>query len=190
MAPSIDWPTGRITVQQSDTSLLTLLSGTLYEFDTEAFRAALKDAEDSLEGMLWLDTHTRNPAVVISGVTYVPADNLINGYTLEFLPDAQWSVIMDGSTNNNFADIAAGVLIQNQVQVIPQNSAGNTLSVTTQNVLDPADQTRLREMHEVYGLDSAKPVTHQKDPAKILWNGQEITLTEQPNGDVIATRTP
>ena len=48
MAISIDWGSRIITVPQSD---LTLISGTLYELDTNWFRLALKDLEDSAEGL-------------------------------------------------------------------------------------------------------------------------------------------
>jgi len=130
MAISIDWGTKVITVTQTDTDILTLVSGTLYEMDTLAFQQELKDLEDSEDGMAFPDTHEQALENTISGVTYVRAINIINGYSITFLPNSQWTVLMDGGSNNNFHDVGAGILNQNQVQVIPQNSAGNTISET------------------------------------------------------------
>ena len=128
MAISIDWGTKVITVTQTDTDILTLVSGTLYEMDTLAFQQELKDLEDSEDGMAFPDTHEQALENTISGVTYVRAINIINGYSLTFSPNSQWTVLMDGASNNNFHDVGAGILNQNQVQVIPQNSAGNTVT--------------------------------------------------------------
>lgn len=130
MAASIDWGTKVITIQQSDTSLLTLVSGTVYRLDTNALRLQLKDLEDDSDGMPWPKTHTHNTEVTISGTTYVRFIEILAPYTITFLPDTQWTVIMDGASNNNFHDVAAGILNQNQVQVIPSNSAGNTVTET------------------------------------------------------------
>jgi hypothetical protein len=150
MAPSIDWPTGVISIQQSDTSLLTLLSGTLYELDTDALRLALKDLEDSEEGMLWPDTHRHNTIVTISGIAYARTVEIINNYSIQFLPDSQWSVLMDGATNNNYHDVEAGILVQNQVQIIAQNSAGGQVVETATSGLtaqEAADLSNLRKAH-------------------------------------------
>lgn len=137
MAISIDWGTKVITVTQTDTDILTLVSGTLYEMDTLAFQTELKDLEDSEEGMAFPDTHRQALENTISGVTYVRAINIINGYSITFSPNSQWTVLMDGASNNNFHDVGAGVLNQNQVQVIPQNSAGNTITeAATQSTID------------------------------------------------------
>ena len=43
MAVQINWATKRITVPKAD---LTLISGTLYEHDTDAFRLELRSLED------------------------------------------------------------------------------------------------------------------------------------------------
>ena len=143
MAISIDWGTKVITVTQTDTDILTLVSGTLYEMDTLAFQQELKDLEDSEDGMAFPDTHEQALENTISGVTYVRAINIINGYSLTFSPNSQWTVLMDGASNNNFHDVGAGILNQNQVQVIPQNSAGNTVTdssgITPQMESDVAD---------------------------------------------------
>jgi hypothetical protein len=119
MAISITWGSKTIHVPQS---YLTNITGTLYELDTDQLRLDLKALEDDVEGMPFPDTHRHNTAVTIAGVTYARFIEIINGYKIEF-EDGQYSVRLAGS-NNNFFDVEAGVLSQNQVQVIPGNAAG------------------------------------------------------------------
>jgi len=69
------------------------------------------------------DSYNHNTEVVVAGVTYARTLTTLNGYSYTFTPDSQWSVRLEGS-NNDFWDIEAGFLNQNQVQVIPTNSAG------------------------------------------------------------------
>jgi hypothetical protein len=127
VALSINWATKVITVPQSD---LTLVSGTLYELDTEVFRQDLNAIMASSEGMPFEDPMNHFTEVTISGVVYARLIEIINGYSIQFSPDSQWSVRLAGS-NNNLWDIEAGILVQNQVQVIPQNSAGLTTPANT-----------------------------------------------------------
>ena len=55
MAISVDWPSGVISIPQS---YLTLISGTLYELDTEQFREDLRALEDDQNGgIAHLKTH-------------------------------------------------------------------------------------------------------------------------------------
>jgi hypothetical protein len=118
VAPSVNWLTKVITIPQAD---LTLVSGTLYELDTDVFRLALKDIEDD-EGIPFPDTHRHNTEVTVAGTTFARVIEIINGYSIEF-EDGTYSVRLAGS-NNNFFDVENGILVQNQVQVIAQNSAG------------------------------------------------------------------
>jgi len=117
----IDYGTKIIHVLQSD---LTSVSGTLYELDTDWFRLQLKSFEDNEEGMAHLRTHRHNTEYTIAGVTYARSIEIINGYSVEFENVGSiYSVRLSGS-NNNIFDIQNGILVQNNVQVIPGNSAG------------------------------------------------------------------
>jgi len=118
MAISIDWNTRVISVPQS---FLTPLGGSLYELDTNTFRLALKDIEDD-EGIPFLDTHRHNTEVTVAGTTFARVIEIINGYSVEF-EDGAYTVRLAGS-NNNIFDVENGILVQNQVQIIAQNSAG------------------------------------------------------------------
>jgi len=119
MAITVNWNTKVISIPQSD---LTLITGTLYEADTDVIRLALKALEAG-EGMPFVDTHRHNTEVTVAGVTFARSIEIINGYSIEFTPDAQYTVRLSGS-NNNFFDVENGILVQNQVQVIAGNSAG------------------------------------------------------------------
>lgn len=132
MAITFDVPARKITVPQSD---LTLVTGTLYELDTNWFREQMNDFGDSEEGMMAPDTHQHFTEVTISGDTQARTIIMINGWRVEFSPDSQWSVRLVGS-NNNIWDIEGNVLVQNQVQVIPTNSFGLVKGAGAQAVWD------------------------------------------------------
>ena len=119
MAISITYATLVIYVPKA---YLNPESGTIYSLDSDVFRLDLKDLEDDEEGIAHPDTHRHNPEVTIAGVTYAKTIEIINNYSVEF-EDGQYTVIIEGS-NNNFHDVLAGILVQNQVQVIPTNAAG------------------------------------------------------------------
>lgn len=143
MAISVDPQTFIITIPQSD---LTLVSGTIYELDTDWFRLALKAWEWSGDGtsggITFLKTHTHNTEVTVAGTTYARAIIILPPYSVKF-EDGQYTVILTGS-NNNIFDVANGILEQNQVQVISTNSAGlitvaTGSGVTQQDINDIAD---------------------------------------------------
>lgn len=139
MAISIDWGTKVIYVPQS---FLTLISGSLYELDVDEFRLALKDLEDSEDGMAFPATHNHNTSVTLSGVTYARIVEIINGYTVEF-ENGNYAVRCVGA-NHNLADVK----VVNSVSLIIGNSAGLILAgsgVTTQDKLDIAEQVWVYE---------------------------------------------
>lgn len=140
MAISIDWGTGVITVNQTDPEL-TFVSGDTYELDTNAFRLTLKALE---EGAPFVRTNKHNTIVTIDGINYVRSFEIINGYTIQFLPDSSWRVRMDGASNNNVH--SEGILVQNQVQVIPSNSAGNTVTETGTSGLTASESQALLDI--------------------------------------------
>ena len=137
----VDPATREITVQQAD---LTHVSGTLYKMDTENFfRAELMALMDD-EDYIWMpDPFTHNTEVIIAGVTYARGISIVNNYTIRFLPNSQWSAILEGS-NNDIWDVESGILAQNQVQVIPTNAAGLIVGgggITEQDKDDIANKT-------------------------------------------------
>jgi hypothetical protein len=119
MTITIDEATQVITVEQSD---MTLVTGTLYEMDTNAYRLAV-GALLASERYVWMDAaFSHNGEVTVAGVTYARVIEQTNGYSLTF-ENLTYSVRLAGS-NNNFFDVENGILNQNLVQVISTNSAG------------------------------------------------------------------
>lgn len=120
MAITIDYGnTNIINIPKAD---LTLVGGTLYELDTEWFRLALKDIEDSEAGIAFPTTHIRNAPVTVAGTTLAQTLEILYPYSVQF-EDGSYTVRLAGS-NNNLFDVENGILVQNSVQVIAQNSAG------------------------------------------------------------------
>ncbi len=120
MAITLDPATKIFTVPQSS---LIWVQGTFWKADTNALKYEIQQLMDN-EAYAWMeDPINHNSTVTVAGTTYARTLEIINGYSIVFSPDDQWSVRLDGS-NNNFFDIESGVLNQNQVQVIPTNSAG------------------------------------------------------------------
>lgn len=112
---TIDWGARNITVPLS---FLTPVTATLYELDVDAFRLALKELEDSPDGMPYPDTHRHNTEITLSGVVYARSVEIVNGYVVTF-EDGQYAVRCVGA-NHNLADVKT----LNQVSLIIGNSAG------------------------------------------------------------------
>ena len=140
MAITPDWPTKTFSIPQAD---LTLVSGTLYTLNTETqFRQNINALMASEEGIVFEDPISHNTEVTVFGVTYARTIEVINGYSVTFTPDSQYSVRLEGS-NNNLADVQTGVLNQNQVQVIPTNSAGLIVTQLPGSGLDASQDAKL-----------------------------------------------
>lgn len=170
MAITIDRLTQIIHIPQAD---LTWVSGTIYELDTNWFRLQLKAIEASEEGMPWPDTHTHNTEYTVAGVTYARAFQIVAPYSVEF-EDGQYTVKLTGS-NNNIFDVDAGILVQNQVQVIPSNSAGLTSPGYT-----ATDAARLRDVWAYKGFDATNPATFASN--SVVVGGKTLVITDNGNG--------
>ena len=138
--PTVDWATRIITIPQS---FLTPLGGSNYELDTDAFRLALKDIEDS-EGMGFPDTHRHNTAVTLGGVVYSRFIEIINNYTVTF-ENGSYAVTLKGS-NNNILDVTN----LNYVSVRSMNSAG--LVVTDASGLTTGESQKLDSIFSDVGF--------------------------------------
>jgi hypothetical protein len=133
MTITIDETTQVITVEQSD---LAFVVGTLYELDTNVYRLAV-GALLASERYMWMDpAFNHNGEVTVAGTTFARIIEQTNGYILEF-ENLTYSVRLAGS-NNNLFDVENGILTQNLVQVIAQNSAG-LIAVDTGGGADTAE---------------------------------------------------
>lgn len=149
MASTINPATREITVPQGD---LSLVAGTLFTHDTEAFRLEMMALLDTEENMWLPDWANRNAPVVVAGVTNAQTMTMKNGFfiTYDDGPGA-YSVRLEGS-NNDMWDIQSGNLTQNLVQVIPTNSAGLIQVATT----DGWQTTEREQIRDALGIDGNK----------------------------------
>lgn len=121
MALSFNYLTKTISVPQAD---LTFVSGTFYTCDTNWLKNQILAELGSESGIWENDIYLHNTEVgPIAGTTFARTIQIINGWQIEFTPNSQWTVQLEGS-NNDIWSVGDGVLVQNQVQVIPTNSAG------------------------------------------------------------------
>ena len=181
MALSIDHATLVITVPQAD---LVLVGGTFYRMNSETyFRKNIIELLDNEDHIVLEDAILHNTEVTISGVTYARFIELINGYTVTFTPDSAWTVEIIGS-NNNLHDVDAGILNQNNVQVIPTNSAG-LIVVASGSGLSAAEALQLQDIHKLLGLD--KSVTITITPAGIDSDDADIDIDF--TGDGVSSTT-
>lgn len=154
---SINWLTKVITIEQSD---LSLISGSLYELDVDAFRLALKDIEDNADGMTFPDTHRHNTEVTLSGVTYARTFEIINGYTVSFENTGSPYTVTCVGANHNLADVTnfdggASLIIGNSAGLITVVSGSG---VTAQDKEDIASMVweELQADHETVGTIGKK----------------------------------
>lgn len=176
MAVSINWGTKVINIPQAD---LTPLGGNRYRLDVNTFRLALKDLEDSDEGIAYLKTHNHNTAVTLAGVTYARTVEIINGYTVEF-ENGVYSVECVGA-NHNISDVK----VVNSVSLIVGNSAG-LIQVSSGSGLSAEQATQLLKIFQALMLDPAAPVRTTID--KIEFADVVINLTGDPEVEIISTR--
>ena len=134
MAISIDY--GNTFIIDVELEDLTLISGTLYEFNVNDFRLILHSLQDGEEGIIFPKTHRHNTTVTIVGSEFDRTFEILPPYSVRF-PDQKISVKLI-STNNNVFDVEGGILVQNQCQVIPNNSAGKTVDGGGDCVIDPS----------------------------------------------------
>ena len=131
MTITVDWPTGLITVPQSD--LIPALDSNdepipgFFVHDMEIFRRDLRRLEATSPGMPWPKTHTRFDPYRVAGVTYPQGIEIINGYRVEY-EDGQYVVNLQGGNNNVIDD-----RVVNRVSINPSNAA----AVSTTQI--PAD---------------------------------------------------
>lgn len=118
MAISIDWANRVIFVPKLDLQLVQSVPSEIRELDLNIFRLALKDLEDSEDGMSFPTTHNHNTLTQVGGVTLARVVELINDYTVTF-ENGQYAVNLIGA-NTNVGDRVN----VNQVSVRSSNSAG------------------------------------------------------------------
>ena len=118
MAITVTWPTKIINVPKADTTLVQSTPTEVRALNLDTLRLRLKDLEDNEDGMTFLDTHSHNPSVTVSGVQLAEVIQLINGYTVTF-ENGTYAVNLTGANSN----VGDNVNVNN-VSIRSGNSAG------------------------------------------------------------------
>lgn len=150
---TIDPQTYIINIPQS---YLTFDSGTLYRLDTDQLRKDLKAWEASTQGRWLTKTHDHVTEITVAGTTFARFVVILAPYSIEF-QDGQYSVILEGS-NNNIFDVQNGILQQNQVQIISNNSAGLVVSNNSNNQSSTWEDNEKKQIRDALGIDGDKHI--------------------------------
>jgi len=115
---TIDWANKNIYVPKGEMTLIQITPIEVRELNLDTFRLALKELEDSSEGIVYDTTHSHVAPISVGGVQLARIIEIINDYTITF-EDGQYAVNLVGA-NSNVADRVN----VNQVSVRSANSAG------------------------------------------------------------------
>ena len=136
MAITIDWATKIINVPRADLTLIQSAPTEIREMNVNTFRLWLKDIEDNVDGLPFVDTHRHNTQVVLAGLTLARVVEILSPYTITF-ENGLYAVNLVGA-NNNIADKTN----VNNVSVRSSNSAG-LISTTVGSGLSVAEHDQL-----------------------------------------------
>jgi hypothetical protein len=115
---TIDWANRIIFIPKFVSTQVQTVPSEVRTLDLNEFRLALKDLEDSAQGIVYPTTHNHNSPVTVGGVTLARVLELINNYSVTF-EDGAYAINLVGA-NSNVADRVN----VNQVSVRSANSAG------------------------------------------------------------------
>lgn len=115
---TIDWGNKVIFIPKTEMVTTQTVPSIVRKLDLNIFRLALKELEESSDGMAFPRTHKHNTTVEVGGVILARVIEMVNDYTITF-EDEAYSVNLTGA-NSNIGD----VVNLNQVSVRSTNSAG------------------------------------------------------------------
>jgi hypothetical protein len=176
---TIDWTTKIIHIPQN---YLSFVSAGRYSLDIEAFRNDLKNIEDTEEGMVFSNTHSRNAPVTLSGTTYSQTLEILTPYTVTFENTGIPYLVIASGANHNISDVTnydggMSLAIGNSAGLIAVNTSGSSytladIQAAVRTELTPeltkinnqvdgltsTQATMLFEMYRILGLDPTKPL--------------------------------
>lgn len=163
---TINWLTRVITVPKDYMTLVQSTPTEVRNLDINAFRLKLKDIEDNSEGMVFLQTHSHNTEVTMSGITLARVVSIINGYSIVF-EDGMYAVNLVGA-NSNIGD----VVNLNRVSVRSNNSAGLIGGIPT-----VAQQAAANWTYDISAINTAGTAGKKLNDAGAAGNPWEASLS-------------
>ena len=136
MAPTIDWPTGVITVPKSDSTQLQVSPVERRSLDLLQLVSDLKALEASEAGRVFPLVLNFTSTNTLSGTEFAALVSINGAYYSITFEDGSYQLVLNGA-NSNITD----VLNLNSVQVIPQNSAGLVSLTEVNNALKSVNDT-------------------------------------------------
>mgnify|MGYP000647889514 CR=1 FL=1 len=136
MAPTIDWPTGVITVPKSDSTQLQVSPVERRSLDLLQLVSDLKALEASEAGRVFPLVLNFTSTNTLSGTEFAALVSINGAYYSITFEDGSYQLVLNGA-NSNITD----VLNLNSVQVIPQNSAGLVSLTEINNALKSVNDT-------------------------------------------------
>ena len=167
----IDWDQQIIHVPKTATQLVQSVPTEIRALDLDLFRLQLKNLEDDVDGMPFVDTHLHVTVFDLGdGTTLARAIKIINGYTITF-EDGQYRVNLVGANTN--ISVSTNV---NQVGINSANSAG---LVHIEQILDQSFAGTINiDVDE--GLSGVQyPRGTQTDPVDNFTDAKAISLTRK-----------
>lgn len=137
MAPTIDWPSGVITIPKSDSSLIQTSPIERRSLDLAQLILdirALEASEDGRGGFPLVASYTSEST--LSGTVFAPQLRIREEYYSVTFENGPYQLVLSGA-NSNISDVQN----LNEVQVIPQNSAGLVSLTEINNALKSVNDT-------------------------------------------------
>lgn len=136
MAPSIDWPSGVITVPKTDSTLIQSNPVERRSLDMTQLILDIRELESSGAGRPFPIVARYTSSSTLAGTEFAPQLRINLEYYSVTFEDGSYQVVLDGA-NSNIPD----VINLNAVQVIAQNSAGLVSLTEINNALKSVNDT-------------------------------------------------
>ena len=143
--------------------------------DIVAFKDAMRDFEDDVDGMLYPPIITYKK-LDVGGGAFFHGVELINGYQLKFTTTGVFEIIGN----------IGGTIVPDLGVFVSRIKALAFASIETGSGLSTEQSTQLDEVHSRLDLDVADPITYEKDLSTIS-NTKIGTLTKTDNGNETVT---
>jgi hypothetical protein len=136
MAPTIDWPTGVITVPKADSTLLQATPVERRSLDLTQLILDIRALESGEAGRPFPRVANYTSSSTLSGTEFAPQLRINLEYYSVTFENGAYQLVLAGA-NSNITD----TLNLNNVQVIPQNSAGLVSLTEINNALKAVNDT-------------------------------------------------
>lgn len=167
---TVNWGIKEIFVPVTELALVQTSPTVIYDYDLNTMRLDLKDLEDDVDGMSYVDTHSHNTATDVGGIELAHVLIIINAYTVTF-ENGFYAVNLKGA-NSNVGDRVN----VNNVSIRTANSTG----LATSSAIEYSEYGDVVTVDSINGLvGTSYPVGTKRSPVS---NIQDAVLIAQSKG--------